>query len=646
MEKKRVLVAMSGGVDSSAAALLLQQQGYACDGAMLKLYSGEVEGTCCSADDADDARSVAYRLGMKFYVFNETERFARDVMDHFVAEYCVGHTPNPCIDCNRCLKFGALLERALVLGYDYLATGHYARVGYDPETGLYRLLRGRDRRKDQSYVLYQLTQHQLSHLLLPVGEFDKPAIRESARAAGLLNADKADSQDICFVPDGDYGRFLREYGHVEMTPGDFVDREGRVLGRHKGLPCYTTGQRKGLGVSAGRHVYVVRKNAADNTILLGDNEELYARELTACRVNWISGTAPTEPVAVTAKTRYSQTEAEAESLRQMGDPVEVGTQLDRVHRPAPQWGMLALVGLLLCSGFFIQATVMQQLGRVQPYMPTVIVSILLGVAAMAAVYLGDYTLLGRRPVLLYGLGMTGLVLLTVTSEVKAQGVKLDAISYLLLGPVLYALLVYGLRGKGWRGLLLALAGLVPPVVLPCLIPNFTSGAIAGLSGAAVVLTAAWKGWMGVPRKKGAAAVAVGLLVLNGAALWHLSQSPYALERVRFALHPELDPLGLGYFPMMVREMLSGAQWLGKGELGELSGAAGYLPGVSDYWLARVIHELGWAAGLALLALMTALFALGLRRCMRQRGMLGRLLSTAALTTLVLETVCFVVYDLG
>ena len=151
-------------------------------------------------------------------------------------------------------------------------------------------------------MLYQLTQHQLSHLLLPVGEFDKPAIRESAREAGLLNADKADSQDICFVPDGDYGRFLREYGHVEMTPGDFVDREGRVLGRHKGLPCYTTGQRKGLGVSAGRHVYVVRKNAADNTILLGDNEELYARELTACRVNWISGTAPTEPVAVTAKT--------------------------------------------------------------------------------------------------------------------------------------------------------------------------------------------------------------------------------------------------------------------------------------------------------------------------------------------------------
>lgn len=300
--KKRVLIAMSGGVDSSAAAVLLHRQGYDCAGGMLNLLP--------QGNDTADAAAVAQRLGMDFHLIDGAAMFRRSVMDRFVSEYSAGRTPNPCIECNRCLKFGLFLDRALELGYDYIATGHYARVARDEESGKYRLLRGADRRKDQSYVLYQLTQHQLSHLLLPVGEFDKASIRAFAREAGLANADKSDSQDICFIPDGDYAAFLRLSG-AELRPGDFVDGAGNVLGRHKGLPCYTTGQRKGLGVAAGKHVYVVRKNAEDNTILLGDEADLYTRELTACRVNWIAGEVPAAPVRCSAKTRYSQTEAEA-----------------------------------------------------------------------------------------------------------------------------------------------------------------------------------------------------------------------------------------------------------------------------------------------------------------------------------------------
>lgn len=309
MAKGRVAVAMSGGVDSAAAALLLQQAGYEVWGVTLRLQScaGAVE---AAEAEIDAARRAAEALGIPHRVLDLRERFRSAVMDRFVSEYLAGRTPNPCVDCNREIKFGALLDWALEQGADYLSTGHYARVDQAGENGRWRLLRGTDRRKDQSYVLYQLNQRQLSHLLLPLGSYDKPAIRSLVENRGLSNARKADSQDICFIPDGDYAAFLARSG-AELVPGDFVDQTGRVLGRHKGLPCYTPGQRKGLGVSAGEPVYVLRKEAASNRIILGPDSALYTTELTAERVNWLSVPPPEGPMAVTAKTRYTQREAAA-----------------------------------------------------------------------------------------------------------------------------------------------------------------------------------------------------------------------------------------------------------------------------------------------------------------------------------------------
>lgn len=308
MSFKRVCVAMSGGVDSTGAALLLRRQGYDVFGVTLRLRPDSSQ---AAEGEIHAARAAAAVLGISHTVLDLRDLFRTAVIDRFVSEYAQGRTPNPCLDCNRAVKFGALLDWALEQGADAMATGHYAGISFDSASGRWRLQRGRDRKKDQSYFLYQLTQRQLSHLLLPVGLYEKPALRALAEEAGLGNARRPDSQDICFIPEGDYVSFLKRHGGVEMRPGDFVDETGRVLGRHRGLPCYTTGQRKGLGVSADTPLYVLEKDPASNTVTLGPDSALYSRELTAERLNWISLPALETPMAVTAKTRHSQREAAA-----------------------------------------------------------------------------------------------------------------------------------------------------------------------------------------------------------------------------------------------------------------------------------------------------------------------------------------------
>ena len=312
MEQRKALIAMSGGVDSSAAALLTQAAGYDCMGATMRLYDSQTEdSTCCSLDDVEDARSVARRLGMPFYVFNFTADFDDKVIGDFIRCYESGLTPNPCIQCNRHLKFDRFLRRAQELGCDYIVTGHYAQIRQDPQTGRYLLCKAADAAKDQTYVLYCLTQEQLSHTLLPLGGLTKAQARQIAEENGFINARKRDSQDICFVPDGDYVEFMKRYTGKHYPEGDYLDLEGNILGRHKGAVCYRLGQRKGLGIALGAPAYVCGKNMEKNTVTLGPNEALFSTTLRANDWNWILFPSLTEPMHVTAKARYSQKEQPA-----------------------------------------------------------------------------------------------------------------------------------------------------------------------------------------------------------------------------------------------------------------------------------------------------------------------------------------------
>lgn len=331
-KKARVVVGMSGGVDSSAAAALLVEQGYEVIGITLKLWPQDcvnrAEDKCCGPQAVTDARAVSHRLNIPYYLVDEAQEFQKQVIAYFAEEYKAGRTPNPCVMCNERLKFGTLISRARHLGAEKIATGHFARVEQDVATGRYLLKRGRDPRKDQSYFLFSLKQEQLARTLFPLGELTKNDTREIARDCALKTAEKEESMEICFVPDRDYGKFLEQSRLVERHPGDIVDVHGRVLGAHDGIEFYTIGQRKGLGISSPKPLYVLELDARNNRVVVGDESLLESDSFVVERCNWIPFVTPPERLEVSAKIRYNHPGAPATV-----EPAPDGVARVKLHTP-------------------------------------------------------------------------------------------------------------------------------------------------------------------------------------------------------------------------------------------------------------------------------------------------------------------------